>query len=118
MDKSNKIIVSSKNYAIAQSSKTIDGAFANIIDKNEITVIIEQDKLKDAKKIEKDFRLITFDMVLPFSTTGFISRISSALAKEKISIFVISSFSTDHILVKEKDLDKALKVLTKIGFEK
>lgn len=120
MSKKNRIIVSKKKYSIVKSSKIFEGSFANIIDKNEITVIIEQDKLSevDVIKVEKDFRLITFDMTLPFGMTGFISRVSTALADVKIPIFVISAFTTDHILIKEKYLEKAIKQLEKIGFEK
>jgi hypothetical protein len=34
-----------------------------------------------------------------------------------VSIFVISSYSTDHILVKKKDLPKAIKALKGLGFK-
>ncbi len=56
-------------------------------------------------------------MNLPFELVGFISTIASALAKEKISIFVISAFSTDHLLVKDRDLEDTINVLTKLGFK-
>jgi len=67
-------------------------------------------------KIEKGWRLITFDMELPFELVGFLAKISGALAEKNISIFVISSYSTDHILVKEISLDSALKQLGELGF--
>jgi hypothetical protein len=37
------------------------------------------------------------------------------LADQNISIFVLSSYSTDHILIKENDLNKALKTLKDNG---
>jgi len=46
---------------------------------------------------------------------GFLARVSGALAEEGISIFVISSYSTDHILVKEKDVLKAIRKLEELG---
>jgi hypothetical protein len=54
-------------------------------------------------------------MVLPFSLVGFIAKVSKALADEKISIFTISAYSTDHILVKKKDLVKAIKKIEGLG---
>lgn len=118
MAREGSFIIGKEKYAIAQSSKAIDGSFANIIDKNEITVIIKQSEIGNwAKKVEKDFRLITFDMTLPFSMTGFISKISAALAKAKIPIFVISAFTTDHIFIKEEYIQKAVKALNKLGFK-
>lgn len=118
MKEKGRFIIGKEKYAIAVSSKAVAGAFANIIDKNEITVIIKQSKVgKWAKKIEKKFKLITFDTTLPFSMTGFISRVSTALAEQKIPIFVVSAFTTDHILIKDEYVGKALIALNKIGFE-
>lgn len=112
-------IIKSGKFAIVKSKKEIAGAFANIIDDNEITSIISEDKVsvKDIIDIEKGYRLISFDMVLPFDLVGFIANVSNALAKEKIPIFVISSYSTDHILVQEKYIEKAKNKLKELGFE-
>lgn len=113
-----KIAIIDKNkYAIIKTTKPIKNAFANINDKREITVIIEQSKIKNTSKIQKDYRLITFDMILPFNMVGFIAKISKSLAKAKIPIFVISAFSTDHILIKDKYLNKAIIKLKSLGFE-
>jgi hypothetical protein len=34
-----------------------------------------------------------------------------------VAVFVISAYSTDHLLIKELDLDKALAKLREVGFE-
>ena len=101
------------DFAIVKSKKNYDSAFANIKDNNELTVIIEGNKVdeQDVIDIEKDWRLITFDTKLDFELVGFISKISSALAEANISIFVISSYSTDHILIKKDNLDETLEIL-------
>jgi hypothetical protein len=113
-----KVIVWKECFAVIKSKKADSDAFTNIVDKNEITVIINQDKLnnKDIIEIEKDWKIITFDMVLPFGLVGFLAKISSALAEQNISIFVISAFSTDHLLVKKKDITKTKAILKKLGF--
>lgn len=112
-----RVYVWKENFAVIKSKKRYPNAFACIQDKNEITVIIEQSKLneKDAIKIERDWKILTFDMILPFGLVGFMAKISKAFADEKISIFAISAYSTDHILVKEKDLEKAKKKLKSLG---
>ncbi len=69
----------------------------------------------DAIEIEKDWKILTFDMILPFGLVGFMAKVSQALADEKISVFAISAYSTDHILIKEKDLNKAIKKLENLG---
>jgi hypothetical protein len=115
--KNGKVYVWKDSFAVIKSKKTYPEAFANIIDKNEISVIIEQSKYdeSDAIKVEKDWKILTFDMVLPFELVGFLAIVSKELAEEKISIFAISAYSTDHILVKERDLAKAIKKLENIG---
>src|SRR3989339_1116602 len=98
-----KAIIDKRKFAIVQAKERAK-AWACIDDGREKTLIIEQSMLKKVRaiKIEKDFRLITFDMILPFSMNGFISKIATRLASAKIPIFVISAFSTDHILIKQK----------------
>ncbi|HLC51337.1 MAG TPA: ACT domain-containing protein [archaeon] len=112
-----KVYVWKETFAVVKSKKTHPDAFANIVDKNETTVIIEQSKFneKDAIETEKGWKILTFDMVLPFGLVGFMAKASQALADEKIPIFAISAYSTDHILVKEKDLAKATKKLESLG---
>ncbi|MFH1608181.1 MAG: ACT domain-containing protein [archaeon] len=107
------IKVWNEDFVIVKSKKVYENAFANIKNKNELTVIVEQGKIdeEDIIEIEKDWKLITFDTVLDFGLVGFISKISSALAEANISIFVVSSYSTDHILIKKSDLDKTLGIL-------
>lgn len=119
--KNGKAIVWKEKFAIIKASKPLNDSFAVIKDNNEITVIINQSKIDDNSsedmiKIEKDWKLITFDMELPFEVVGFLAKIAGALAEKSISVFVISSYSTDHILVKEKSLGKALEQLKELGF--
>ncbi len=108
-----------EKFAIAKAKKADENAFAVIKDRNELTLIINQAKADKGNiiEIENDFRLITFDLVLPFGLVGFIAKVSGALAAERISIYAVSTFSTDHVLVKQKDIEKAVAVLQKLGFE-
>jgi len=115
--KNGKVYVWKETLAIIKSKKPYPNAFANIIDKNEITVIIEQSKYNDEDiiEIEKGWKILTLDMVLPFGLVGFLAKVSKVLADEKIPIFVISAYSKDHILVKEKDLARAEEKLKELG---
>ena len=110
-----KVSVWPERYAVAKTKKLIPDAFVTIRDRGEITTIIEQSKLKDILEVNRAWRLLTFDMVLPIELIGFIAKVSSALAEEGISILNISAYSTDHILVLEKDLDKTLRKLEDLG---
>ena len=52
---------------------------------------------------------------LGLNETGILAGISSALAKAKISIFAVSTFDTDYILVKQENLKKAIDTLSAQG---
>jgi len=116
--KKGKAIIWKETFAVLQSKKPHPDAFANIIDKKETTVVIEESRIpdKDVTAIESGWKIITFDMVLPFGLCGFLAKISGELARAGISIFVLSSYSTDHILVKKKDLARAAAQIRKLGF--
>lgn len=86
-------------------------------DKFETTLLLDETDfgtlrhaVRDAK-IERNFRLLTFDIELDFTVIGFLAEITRILAAENISIVALSAFSRDHLLIKQEDLAKALKVL-------
>lgn len=53
--------------------------------------------------------------VLDFSLTGILSSLANPLAENKISIFVISTFNTDYILIKEDSIEQAKVILEDEG---
>lgn len=106
--------VRKKEYSIVKvaSVPVLDQkVFAVITDGAEITVVAEIDHRLAVIEEERPFRIISFDTKLPFDLIGFLAYITKLLADENISLFAISSFSTDHILMKEAYLSKAIEVL-------
>ncbi|HJJ35917.1 MAG TPA: ACT domain-containing protein [Methanocorpusculum sp.] len=53
---------------------------------------------------------------LDFSLVGILAEISSVLAAARISIFALSTYNTDYILIKEAEYQKALSVLEESGY--
>ncbi|MDA3780107.1 MAG: ACT domain-containing protein, partial [Bacteroidales bacterium] len=49
--------------------------------------------------------------VLEFSLVGILASISNIMAKADISIFAISTYNTDYILIKSKNTEKAIEEL-------
>jgi hypothetical protein len=111
------VYVWKERFAVVKSKRPLPDAFAIIRDKNEVTSVIDQTKVNenDVIEIEKDWKILTFDMVLPFRIVGFLAKVFKVLADEKISIFAISAYSTDHIMVKEKNVKTAIKKLESLG---
>jgi hypothetical protein len=116
--KNGKVYVWEGTYAMVKAERPCRGAAAVIRDRNEITCLVEESRLRPAGLLAVDagWKVITFDMILPFGLIGFLARVSAALAKADISICALSSYSTDHILVKAENLKKALACMEKLGF--
>jgi len=113
-----KFSVDGNRYIIAKLKevpKFSDEIFSIIRDKNEVTVIAKEGLELQRVSEEKFFKLITFDATLPFGLTSFLSHVSTLLASKNIPILAISAHSTDHIFVREEDLDSAIEVLKKDG---
>ena len=54
---------------------------------------------------------------LDFSIVGLLADITGALAAESISVFALSTFDTDYVLVPGDDLGRALGCLAAAGYE-
>lgn len=78
---------------------------------DELSIVCLQEKLPQEVAAEKDWRAFKVKGPLGFVMTGIVSSLSAPLAKVGISILYISTYETDYILVEEKNLAKAKKVL-------
>ncbi len=116
-----RVILHAESFAVINIRKIPEVEFFAIVkDSSGITVVLPESELRKIDNVaecERGFKLFTFNMVLPFDLVGFISKISTALANAGISVLVFSSYSTDHILVRGKDVDKAIDVFRDLGFE-
>ena len=65
---------------------------------------------------EDGWRGFRIQGTLDFSLIGILSKISGTLADNGIGIFAVSTFDTDYILVKEKDLGRSVEALEDAGY--
>ena len=84
---------------------------------DELSIVCEQTNVPVGIQCEKDWAIFKIEGVLDFSLVGILSAISTILAENKISIFAISTFDTDYILVKHVDVETAIRVLTDRNYE-
>ena len=80
---------------------------------DELSIVCFEKDVPDHVKSEKDWRAIKINGVLDFSQTGILASLAVPLAEAKIGIFVLSTFNTDYILVKNNKLEKAIEILSK-----
>jgi hypothetical protein len=111
------VLVSAETYAVCRTDDTHPDAFATVRDDTETTVVVTEANLDaiDADSVERGWNRLTFEMDLPFELVGFLAAVTSALARADVSVFVLSSYSTDHVFVKAEDLTAARSQLESLG---
>jgi hypothetical protein len=83
---------------------------------DELSIVCSSNLQLNSKKSETDLSCIKVEGPLDFSLTGILAKISTILAEAEISIFAISTFDTDYILVKSEKLPFAREALLKSGY--
>ena len=117
-------IVLSKTYSIYRFKKDsilpdwiYSSDFYSITQtKDELSVIaVKTNLILDDTLISKDWRIFQIVGPLDFSLIGIIADISKIFKDKQISIFTISTYETDYILIKQKDLNLGADALRKKG---
>lgn len=94
---------------------------ALIADKDEVTLVIPAElvtefsgRLRDHQLGEFQYRLITFDLELEPTLTGFVASVAAALAAAGVPILPLAAFSRDHLLVPAHQFAAAWDALEKL----
>jgi hypothetical protein len=81
----------------------------------ELSVVCDERWVPDHIPAEKGWRILKVQGPLEFSQVGVLAAIAIPLAQAGVSIFAISTFDTDYILVKDANLEKAMDALKNAG---
>lgn len=71
-----------------------------------------------ANVIERDdgWKAFRIQGVLDFSLVGIMAKLATLLAYNGISIFAVSTFNTDYVLIKNENYERALTILETAGY--
>jgi hypothetical protein len=81
----------------------------------ELSLVVPEQAVPTTWRAERGWRCLKVQGPLDFGLTGILSSLSGPLAEAGISIFALSTYDTDYLLVRAVDLDKAISVLTAPG---
>ena len=97
-------------------SWVLEGDFLSITrTKNELSLVCSQERVPHVVECDKGWRCIMVRGPLDLSLVGILASLTSSLAEVGISIFAISTFETDYLLVKVENLRRALLKLEEAG---
>lgn len=92
-----------------------DGLLSFTRTPDETSVVCEEHRVPAGVRSERGYRAVRIEGVLSFEETGVLSSLATPLATAGVPIFVISTFDTDHILVRDHQLDRAIDILRGAG---
>jgi hypothetical protein len=81
----------------------------------ELSITTTQSTVPPGLQCERDYRALRVRGPLPFNLVGIVASIADPLAAAGLSIFAISTYDTDYVLIKERDLASATTVLQRAG---
>jgi len=83
--------------------------------RDELSIVCAQPNVPAGIRCERDWCALQVVGQLDFALTGILASLSAPLADAGISIFALSTFDTDYVLVKARDLENAIRVLREAG---
>lgn len=83
---------------------------------DELSIVCNEESIPNNIKCEKEWRVLMVEGPLDFSLIGILASISKILSQNLISVFVISTYDTDYILVKNNAINNAIEALVSEGY--
>jgi len=94
-----------------------DGLLSVTFTDEEVSIVCEEGYAPGDAEVSRGWRCLRVAGPLDFEMVGVLAALSTVLADEGVPIFVLSTFDTDHILVRGTDLRRAVDALRAAGHE-
>jgi hypothetical protein len=96
----------------------LGGSFVSITrTSEELSIVCTQTQVPEGVRRDAGWRCLKVEGPLDLSATGVLASFLTPLARERISVFALSTYDTDYLLVKEENLEKTVKVLSQKGHQ-
>lgn len=106
------------DHTLPQWAANYDGGLLSITrTSDELSIVCKEAKIEEdtIQYIEKPWRCLKVEGPLDFSLTGILNELTKPLAEHQISIFAISTYDTDYLLVKSELIERTIQVLEEQG---
>jgi uncharacterized protein len=91
------------------------GFFSITRTREELSIVCPVERVPAGVRSEAGWRAIQLIGPFPFDQIGVLASIVGPLAEAGVSVFAISTFDTDYVLVKAESLERAVAALTHAG---
>lgn len=83
----------------------------------ELSILCPQSSMPAEVEAQRGFRCLRVVGPLEFDQVGVLESMARPLALAGVSIFVISTYNTDYLLLPASDLERGIAALSKAGHE-
>ena len=96
--------------------KWLKGGFYSVtVTPTEVSIVCEAARVPAGTPHEPDWRCLVVKGTLDFNLTGILSSFAAPLAEAGVSLFALSTFDTNYLLVTNDCLEEAVAALTAAG---
>ena len=81
----------------------------------ELSIVCREEDVPADASAERGWCALELAGPLDFSLTGVVAALMTPLAEAEVPIFVLSTFETDYLLVRERDLERSVDALAGAG---
>ncbi len=78
---------------------------------DELSIVCPISQVPPGVECNKGWRCFKVEGTLDFSLTGILAALATPLAQAGISIFALSTYDTDYLMVRDIDKEKAIQAL-------
>ena len=103
-----------KDYSLVNLES--DYCFLGKTEEERSLVCLTKDVPANVTERDDGWNMFRIQGILDFSLIGILAKISGILAENGISIFAVSTYNTDYVLVKKEKYEQALEVLAGCGY--
>jgi hypothetical protein len=96
----------------------VRGTFTSITrTHDELSIICDETAVPDDVKSERGWRVLRVEGPIPFEMTGVGAALIAPLAEARISVFLMATYDTDYLLLKEEVFARSVEILRSRGHE-
>ena len=97
-------------------SFTLNDSFFSITrTRDELSIVCQADQTPSGANVDSGWRCFKIEGPFEFTEIGVLASVIDPLRSALLSVFAISTYDTDYLLVKEADVGRARETLTMAG---